>query len=56
LWSQARTPTMTKKVKRMTPTMMPVFCWEVREGAGVGVGIAVAVVVAVTVEVEVKGR
>lgn len=47
---------MTKETKRMTPTMIPVFCWEVREDAGVGVAVAVAVVVAVTVEVEVGGR
>lgn len=52
-WSQYRTMMITARVNKMTPTMIPVFCSEVKAGAGIGDDVAVAVAVVVTVGAEV---
>jgi hypothetical protein len=50
LWQKNRTAITIANTNKITPTIMPVFCWVFRAGAGMGVAVVVAVAVAVTVE------
>lgn len=47
---------MTARANNITPTMIPVFCWEFNAGAGAGGAAVVAVTVAAGAEVGVMLR